>query len=167
MRYGMLFLVTVATLAGCAHVSHQDLETGLEVTYTGPAKGAVDIVHATDSRPYDMASKAMDKGMTTSLAREADGDVRFNGGYGYTYGATSVGGYAPANTGYVPGQGFVTGPPQSGLPPLATTVVSGAPQGSTSAGLVPCPTDRSPTTSAEQDACTYAGVRVLAKTRSK
>lgn len=159
-----------AALTGCAHISHQDPQTGLEVTYTGPAGGAVALVHATDPRPYDMADEAMDKGMSTSLSREADGDVRFSAGYGYTYGATSVGGYAAPNTGYIPGQGFVTGPPQSSLPPLATSVVTtGVPttQPATGGAIVPCPTDRLPQTVAEQSACAAAGVRSLTQNRTK
>ncbi len=167
MRYGILFLF--AALNGCAHMSHKDPESGLEVSYTGPARGAVDLVHATDPRPYDLVEEA--GGMATSLVREADGDVRFSSGYGYTYstGAISVGGYAPPNTGFIPGQGFVTGPPVSALPPLATTAV---PTGvfntqATGGAIVPCPTDRLPQTVPEQAACAAAGVRSLTQNRTK
>lgn len=162
MRYGILFLF--AALNGCAHMSHKDPESGLEVSYTGPARGAVDLVHATDPRPYDLVEEA--GGMATSLVREADGDVRFSSGYGYTYstGAISVGGYAPPNTGFIPGQGFVTGPPQSGLPPLAT-MVAGVPQ--TGQGIVPCPMDRHPATVPEQAACAASGVESLTRNRTK
>ena len=134
MRSIILFLL--AALTGCAHISHQDPQTGLEVTYTGSAHGAVALVQATDGRPYDMASEAMDKGMSTSLSRDADGDVRFNAGYGYTPGG-SVGGYAAPNTGFVPGQGFVTGPPTSSLPPADRPVPrrTRAPHGRRAGGL--------------------------------
>ncbi len=101
--------------------------------------------------------------MNTSLVREADGDVRFSSGYGYTYSTGgSVGGYAPPNTGFIPGQGFVTGPPQSGLPPLAT-MVAGVPQ--TGQGIVPCPMDRHPATVPEQAACAASGVESLTRNR--
>lgn len=153
MRYGILFLL--ATIAGCAHVSHKDPETGLEVTYTGSANGATELVEAVNERPYDLTEQAMDKGMNTTLVRDADGDIRFNAGYGYTYAPSgNVGGYAPANTGYIPGQGFVVGPPVSTLPPLATTVVTtGVLPSIQSGGIAICPTDRAPATSAEQAAC--------------
>ncbi len=164
MRSIILFLL--AALTGCAHISHQDPQTGLEVTYTGSAHGAVALVQATDGRPYDMASEAMDKGMSTSLSRDADGDVRFNAGYGYTPGG-SVGGYAAPNTGFVPGQGFVTGPPTSSLPPLATTVVAtGVPQAG-SQPIVQCPEGRERLTVAEQAACTEAAVDALYRHRTK
>lgn len=164
MRYGILSLI--AALAGCAHVSHQDLETGLEVEYTGSAHGATAIIEATDPRPYDLAEDAVDKGMSTSLVRDADGDVRFSAGFGYTYGATSVGGYASGNVGYIPGQGFVTSSPISTLPPLATTVVAtGVPstQPATGGAIVPCPTDRPSLNVPEQAACAAAGVRSLTR----
>lgn len=170
MRYGILFMsVVFAALQGCAHISHQDPQTGLEVTYTGPAQGATALIEAVDDRPYDLAETAMDKGMATSLSRDEDG-VRFSAGYGYTHSAGgSVGGYAAPNTGYIPGQGFVTGPPQSSLPLLATSVVrTGVP--TLHAGdqpIVPCPTDRDPTTVPEQAACAAAGVISLSRHRSK
>ncbi|MCR4313970.1 MAG: hypothetical protein NUV84_01845 [Candidatus Uhrbacteria bacterium] len=172
MLYGILFLVVA--LEGCAHISHQDPQTGLELNYTGPAHGAVELVRATDERPYDLASEAMDKGLSTSLARDADGDVRFNAGYGYA-GYTSggnVGGFAPArtNTRYIPGQGFVVDPQVgSTLPALATPpVVTGMPttQSATGGGaIVPCPKNRVPATSAEQAACAAEGVLALTQSR--
>jgi hypothetical protein len=160
MRYG-IHVFLLAALAGCAHISRQDQQTGLELTYTGPAKGAVAIVSATDPRLYDLAQKAMDKGMAPSLIRDADGDVRFSAGYGYPpYLGGNVGGYAAPNTGFIPGQGFVVGAPQSHLPPLATSVVTT--DGSTKQGnLVVCPEGRSPSGQAEMTACTYAALRLL------
>ena len=171
MRY--VHLIVLVALTGCAHLSHQDPQTGLEVTYTGSANGAVKLVRATDPRPYDLASKAVDKGMSTSLTRDADGDVRFTAGYGYTYASgSSFGpggvGYAPANTGYIPGQGFVVGPRQSTLPPLATSVVTVAPGTQANGGaIVPCPKDRVPATVSEQAACTTDGVLSLTRNRTK
>lgn len=171
MRYGMLFLFLLAALTGCAHISHHDPETGLEVSYTGGAHGAVELVHATDVRSYDLAKHAMDEGMSTSLARDADGDVRFNAGYGYGgyYPGGNVGGYAPGNVGYIPGQGFMVGPSVRTLTPLATTtVVTGVPQSQvTSEAIVPCPVGHAPTTSAEQAACTAAAVLALTESRVK
>lgn len=168
MRYGILFLL--ATITGCAHIEHQDPQTGLEVTYTGSARGAVDLVHATDPRSYDLASKAMDKDMATSLARDADGDVRFNAGYGYGwYYDGSVVGYAPGNVGFIPGQSFVTGPQVSTLPPLATSVVAtGVPSTQATGGaIVPCPTDRVPTGDAERLACVEDELGSLTRNRTK
>lgn len=168
----IIALVLFAALAGCVTLHHQDPQTGLELTYTGGADGAVELVRATDPRAFDLANKAMDEGMSTSLDREADGDVRFNASYGYsaynTTGATSVGGYAAPNTVYIDGQGFVTSPPGSTLPQLATTVVTGVPPTQTTAtggAIVPCPTGRSPATDAEQAACAYSGVLSLTANR--
>lgn len=179
MRYGIVMsLFLVATLAGCAHISHQDPQTGLELNYTGPAHGAVELVRATDERPYDLAEEAVDKGMGTSLVRAADGDVRFNAGYGYAgyISGGNVGGFAQArtNTRYIPGQGFVVDPQVgSTLPVLAMPpVVIGLPPGRQTQGImtgggaiVPCPTDRLPATVAEQSACAAAGVRSLTQNR--
>ena len=121
---------------------------------------------ATQAERVAETSEAMDKGMSTSLSRDADGDVRFNAGYGYTPGG-SVGGYAAPNTGFVPGQGFVTGPPTSSLPPLATTVVAtGVPQAG-SQPIVQCPEGRERLTVAEQAACTEAAVDALYRHRTK
>lgn len=181
MRF-LLFLIAVATLAGCATLRHQDPQTGLVIEYSGPAHGAAELVHATDSRPFGLAQQAMDNGMSTSLARDADGDVRFNAGYGYSLGYTSggnVGGFIPArtNTRYVPGQGFVVDPQVgSTLPVLATPpVVTQLPPGrqtqvtTTSGGqaIVPCPKDRDPRTVAEQAACTSIDVDSLYQHRVK
>ncbi|TAL50725.1 hypothetical protein EPN81_01960 [Patescibacteria group bacterium] len=157
MRYSIpfLFMVAVVALAGCTTLHHQDPKTGLEVTYTGPASDAVELVHATDPRPFEMAQQAMEEGMVTSLARDADGDVRFQAGYpysGYSLGG-NVGGYAQGNVGFVPGQGFVVGPPISTLPPLSTQVVVGVSAQTGDGAIVPCPKDRKPRTVAEQAAC--------------
>ena len=168
MRYGILFLIVVATPLGCATLNHQAPRTGLEVTYTGPPRGAAELVHATDPRPFELASQAMDKGMSTSLVREKDGDVRFTAGYGYTYAnGGNVGGYVPPNTGYIPGQGFVVGPPRSTLPPLATSVVTTGAPTQIGGAIVPCPKDRLPTTDSEQAACAADGVLSLTRNRTK
>lgn len=172
MRYSIAFvLFLLAALTGCAHISHKDPKSGLEVSYTGSARGAVDIVYATDPRAFDLASKAVDKGMPTSLARDADGNVRFNAGYSYDgyYPGGLVGGYAPANTRYIPGHGFVVDPSVSTLPPLPTSVVvTGVPQTQTSGGAIePCPTDHAPTTTAQQAACAMDGVKSLTRNRTR
>lgn len=170
MNRFLLTLSLLASLTGCATLSHQDPKTGLEITYTGSAHGAARLVHATDPRSFDLAEQAMDKGMATSLTRKKNGDVRFSAGYGNVgyYPTGSVGGYAPANTGYIPGQGFVTGPPQSMLPPLATTVVTtGVPTQSIGGAIVPCPTDRERQTVAEQAACAEEAVDALYRHRTK
>lgn len=170
MNRFFLTLTLFVVFTGCARMSHKDLESGLEISYTGPTRGAVELVRVADPRAFDLAYKAMDEGMSTSLAREADGDVRFSAGYGYSgyYPGGNVGGYAPANTSWVPGQGFVVGPTMSTLPPLATSVVvTGVPNQSTGGAIVPCPEDRLPATVAEQAACASRGVKALTQNRTK
>lgn len=165
--------ILLVALTGCATVHHTDPSHGLEVSYTGSAHGAAALIEATDDtdeHAMKLAGEALDKGMSTSVRITSDGDISVGAGYGYTYGATgSVGGYAPGNTGYIPGQGFVTGPPMSTLPPLATSVVAtGVPQSQATGGaIVPCPVDRLPATVAEQSACAAAGVRSLTQNRTK
>lgn len=179
-RFFVLTLTLLVALTGCAHISHQDPETGLEVTYSGPTGGAVALVHAIDPRLYDLADEAMNNGMSTSLARDADGDVRFNAGYGYSgyVPGGNVGGFAPArtNTRYIPGQGFVVDPQVgSTLPALATPpVVIGFPPGRQTQGImtgggaiVPCPIDRRPVTVAEQAACALLTARTALEQSSK
>ena len=166
-----LFVLLAVALSGCATVRLTDPKSGVQVSYIAGSHNAVEFVHAMDERPYELASEAIDNGMSTSLAREGDGDVRFSAGYGYSgYGSSgSVGGYAAPNTGFIPGQGFVTGPPVSTLPPLATSVVvTGVPQTqATGQAIVPCPTDRLPQSVPEQAACAAAGVRSLTQNRTK
>ncbi|MBI4435114.1 hypothetical protein HY630_00430 [Candidatus Uhrbacteria bacterium] len=166
-----MFLSLIAALTGCATINQVDPKTGYGVTYTGSAHGAAVVLRASDERPYDLASEAMDKGMSPNLGLDADGDVRFQAGYGYSgYGlGGSVGGYAPANTGYIPGQGFVVGPTVSALPPLAVPVVTTGTSSSpvTGQAIVPCPKDRLPQTVPEQAACAAAGVRSLTQNRTK
>ncbi len=155
LRVGGFLLV--ASLAGCATITSATREDGMSVAFTGTADGAAMLLRATDARPYDLADKAVDKGMTISLERE---DVRFRAGYppsygwtGYGYGQPGVvGGYpSDGNVVYVPGRGLVpVGPLVGGLPPLARTVAAPALE---SGGIVPCPPDREPRTVAEQAAC--------------
>lgn len=155
MQYDMLFLFPLAALIGCAHISHQDPQTRLEITNTGSAHdsahGAVEPVQATDPRSYKTVEQT------------------------YVPGG-SVWGYAPGNVGYVPGQGFVTGSPVSTLPPLATlNVVTALPSGHQTQvtpingeqAIVACPKNRPPKTVAEQAACAVAGVLALTESRTK
>lgn len=170
--------VLLVALAGCATIKTAAREDGTTVSYVGTAEGAQKVLSATDERPYALADKAMgladkavDKGMSTSLARDADGDVRFTAGYGYSgYNpGGSVGGYAPGNVGYVPGQGFVVGSRVSSLPPLATTsMVTGVPTTQTSGAIVPCPPrGQVRRTVAEQAACNEAAIDALYQARTK
>lgn len=158
-----IFMFIAVLMGGCATVQHKDPETGLEVTYTGGVHGAVEVVRATDGRPYDLAETAMDKGMATSLARDTDGDVRFSAGYGYAPGVpgTSPGGYAAPTTGYVPGYGWVSTGQTGGLPPLVGPTTTGQSPVTTGQGLVPCPRGRPPANVAEQAACAADGIEAL------
>jgi len=162
----LVFLFAILT-AGCATVRHVNPETGLEVTYSGTAHGAATVVHAADSRPFNLADKALDKGVPVSLVRDAEGDVRFSAGQSYSYGSGQQTGYAPGTVTYVPGVGLVsTGAPASGLPTLATPsntpITSGVPGAqSSSVAIVPCPMNRSVLTVAEQSACNDQHINAL------
>ncbi|KKW32631.1 MAG: hypothetical protein UY76_C0021G0002 [Candidatus Uhrbacteria bacterium GW2011_GWA2_52_8d] len=148
-----VFLSVLAALTGCATVKHVDPETGHGASYIGTAHGAVAVIGAMDRRPYDLASKAMDRGMPTSLVRDADSNVRFSAGYsysGYVF-DDSVGGFAFPTGVYVPGYGVAPIISSNRLPLLAEPSVS-VPQPPTGQGIVPCPDGR-PWTVAQQAAC--------------
>ncbi len=70
-----------------------------------------------------VAPKAAEKDLTTSLTYDTDVQVHYAVDYGSQPERQALGGYAPANTGYVPGQGFVSDPTVSTLPALRGTRV--------------------------------------------
>ena len=152
----ILILVALA-LTGCATV-HKQLADGTTVAYTGGAQGAVKVLDASNERPYDLASEAMDNGMSTTLQTR---DTRFTAGYGYgVTNPSAPGGYAPGTVTYVPGQGVVRTRAMETLPPLATTtVVTGIPPGqrqqSLSLTTTGCPEGREPIGTDEIAQCAY------------
>src|SRR3989339_922932 len=140
------------SMMGCATLTKLDSQSGLEINYTGPAHGAADLVRATDSHPYALAEKAIDKGMPMTLHH---GDTRFTAGvFSGEYGSL-VGGYAAPTVTYGNG-GFIQTGRSSGLPPLVTptrTVIHPTAGSSAADPIVECPKDRAPSTVAEQAAC--------------
>ncbi len=161
MRFIIPFLFAV--LCGCATM-HRSPDGEVEASYTGPsAIAAARLVNSTDGRPYGLAEKAMSEGMTTNLRRASDGSIVFGAGYGY-YGYGAVGGYAPADVVSVGGW-YARSGAGSTLPVLGQSVVSSVPSVgvSTTSNIVPCPTDRTAATVAEQAACISAEHKSLVK----
>ncbi|MFA4845832.1 MAG: hypothetical protein WC654_04715 [Patescibacteria group bacterium] len=160
MRY---FIFTA--FMGCATIHQPVGEDPPVVTYVGTAQGAALIIDAQNTRPYDLAESAMEKGMSPSLTR-TDDFVGFSAGNSYGYGVyPGLGGYASADVvsttdGWYAPTGF-----GSSLPRLGTTVVAGV-HGNASDGIVPCPTGRRRSTVAEQAACTEIDAKI-ALTRTK
>jgi hypothetical protein len=163
MRSIFMFVLVALSTSGCA-VMHRGVDGAVEISYAGPsARAAAELVGVTDSRPYDMAETAMDRGMVTSLRRGSDGSVGFSAGYGYG-GYGYVGGntnYAAPDIVSVPGGWYAPTGAGSSLPVLGQTVVSGIPADSGTSRIVPCPTDRPVANVAEQAACTSVDFRAL------
>ncbi len=150
---------------GCATLTKVDPQSGLEINYTGPARGAAELARATDARPYTLVQKAMDKGMSTTLHH---GDTRFTAGVFYGEAGGSVGGYAAPTVTY-DGRGFVRTGRSGGLPPLtiprSETHAAGLSSGESP--IVECPKDRAPETVAEQAACAFMGMETLVQERER
>lgn len=158
-------ILVVALTAGCATMHKSDRETGLEIEYNGSARGASRLIHATDRRPYALASDAMARGMAPHLESEANGNVRFSAGWGYMgyMSGGVVSGFMPPTVAFIPGYGFVPRPVMSALPPLASQqpVVVDATGVTSGEEIVPCPRDRAPANVQEQSACNDASIDVL------
>ncbi|MFA4846123.1 MAG: hypothetical protein WC654_06220 [Patescibacteria group bacterium] len=157
-------VLVLMTLVSCATVRKpSDPEGPPVVTYVGTAQGAALIIDAQNTRPYDLAESAMEKGMPTTLTK-TDESVNFSAGNSYGYGV-SPGGYAPADVVSTTGGWYAPTGFQGSLPPLGTTVVTsqsdglaGVPTDTTANKIVPCPPDRAPATVAEQAACATSDV---------
>jgi hypothetical protein len=159
LKFVSIFFLSM--MMGCATLTKVDPQSGLQVNYTGPARGAVELVRVTDSRPYTLAEKAMEKGMATTLRH---GDTRFTAGGSYDEEDGSVGGYAAPTVTYGKG-GFTQTGRSSGLPSL--TVPVRAVDQSTEDPIVECPKNRAPRTVPEQAACAMMGVETLVELREK
>ena len=159
-----LFLLFVT---GCATLTKVDSQSGLQVNYTGPARGAVELVKVTDRRPYDLAGKAIDKGMPTTFRQ---GDTRITAGVFSGEEGSSVGGYAAPTVIYGKG-GFIQTGRSSGLPPLTAPDRSSVRTADMSSGggdsIVECPKDRVPKNVAEQAACAMMIGETLIELREK
>ena len=157
----MRFLILV-TLVGCATIRKpSDPEDPPVVTYVGTAEGAALLIQAQDTRPYDLAEDAMEKGMTTSL-QKTDDSVSFSAGSSYQN-VQGQGGYAPADVVSTPNGWYAPTGAGSSLPTLGTTVVASVPTDAAGSKIVECPKAREPETVAEQAAFADAEVaRALA-----
>ncbi|MBI2473447.1 hypothetical protein HYV70_02755 [Candidatus Uhrbacteria bacterium] len=153
------------SMIGCATLTKVDPQSGLQVNYTGPARGAADLVRATDARPYLLAETAVKKGISITLHH---GDTRLTTGVFQEEVGESAGGYAAPTVTY-DGRGFVRTGRSGGLPPLAParTVVGSANQSSSGDPIVECPKDRAPKTVAEQAACAMLIGETLVQERER
>lgn len=166
IRWLMFLFVFCSWMMGCATLTKVDPQSGLQVNYTGPARGAADLVRATDGRPYTLAEKAIDKGMPTTLRH---GDTRFTAGVFSGGDGVSVGGYVAPTVTYGKG-GFTQTGRSSGLPPLTAPDRSSVRTADPSSGgnsIVECPKDRAPKNVAEQAACAMMGVETLVELRER
>ncbi len=166
MRAGLvsvcLFFLFVT---GCATLTKVDSQSGLQVNYTGSARGAAELAKATDRRPYDLAGKAIDKGMPTTFRQD---DTRITAGVFSGEEGSSVGGYAAPTVIYGKG-GFTQTDRPSGLPSLvpARTVAGSANRSSQDDPIVECPKNRAPKTVAEQAACAMLIGETLVEERER
>jgi uncharacterized protein YceK len=143
-----VILVVAVLLGGCAHMKTTTREGG-EVRYTGTARGASELLYATDPTPgraMEIAEMSVDSGQPVSVRTD---NVSLQSGYTYGYGGMMIGG--PTASGLPVGYMATSASP---LPQLGTPVVQsqGAYVDGPSVGAK-CPDDGVPKTPAEERAC--------------
>ncbi len=125
-----------------------------------------------EKRTADIAKMSVKKGQPTTATTRGGSVTSGYTGYGYGYGGQGdyygQGAYGPYGQYGQYVQGFAR---DSGyLPKLGTPIVTGAPfvpgaDAFGGGGIVKCPTDRDPTTVAEQAACNWQDINTLLRER--